>query len=128
MKVEEEQRKRLDRGIQHHPEMLPKLKKVVYENQDRNQPCRRNKDCLDNLKCEGASRGVLGICTFVCTDDASCGNGYLCRSGACQRDCAEVGEKCSARRVCCFFDEDGDKNTDAECRTSEEEDELRCRI
>ena len=87
----------------------------VYENQDRNGSCFENDDCMEGFTCEGAEGDTAGTCQVVCAEDADCGNGFLCRSGDCQKDCAEIGEKCSARRVCCFFDENADRVSDAEC-------------
>ena len=89
--------------------------KQTYENQDRNGLCWKTKDCLSGLICEGATREKAGKCTFVCHRDSDCGNGYLCRDDGCQRDCAEIGEKCSPRRACCFYDNDNDDVNDAEC-------------
>ena len=83
--------------------------------QDRNGPCYRGSDCLAGFTCEGASKEVPGTCQVVCQQDSDCGNNALCKEGKCQKDCAEVGEKCSDRRVCCFFDENGDRETDSRC-------------
>jgi hypothetical protein len=98
-----------------------------YENQDRNAPCFKDGDCLSGLSCEGATKDEPGRCTFVCKADKDCGNGYLCRAGSCQKDCSGPGEKCSDRRVCCFFDADGDKASDAVC-APDETGEIRCLV
>ena len=95
--------------------------------QDRNGPCARDRDCLPGLTCEGATRQATGTCQALCTRDSDCGNGALCRSGQCKKDCAEVGEKCSDHRVCCFFDENGDKETDSRCVRGASGDE-RCTV
>lgn len=87
----------------------------VYENHDRNESCWEDADCMEGLTCKDAEGETAGTCQTVCSSDADCGNGFLCRSGQCQKDCAEMGEKCSVRRVCCFFDENGDRTSDAEC-------------
>lgn len=90
----------------------------VYENQDRNGFCFKDEDCMEGFICKDAEGETPGTCQTLCKDDADCGNGFLCRSKQCQKDCAEIGEKCSARRVCCFFDENGDRTSDAECSGS----------
>lgn len=95
--------------------------------QDRNGPCYRESDCLEGFTCEGATKEAPGTCQVVCQRDSDCGNNALCRSGKCQKDCAEVGEKCSERRVCCFFDENGDRETDSNCLPDETGD-IRCII
>lgn len=87
----------------------------VYENQDRNGSCFENDDCMEGFTCEDAEGDTPGTCQIVCADDADCGNGFLCRSKQCQKDCAELSEKCSSRRVCCFYDRDGDRTSDAVC-------------
>jgi hypothetical protein len=96
-----------------------------YENQDRNQPCWENADCLSGLRCKDVLETTPGTCQLECEEDADCGNGFLCRNGNCQRDCAGVGEKCSDRRVCCFEDRNGDGKTDAACSPDAAGD-LRC--
>ena len=103
-----------------------KSTKPVYQNQDRNGSCWKTEDCLAKLLCEGATKDTAGKCTFVCQKDADCGNGALCRAGACQKDCSELGEKCSDRRVCCFYDDDGDDVNDAECEPPKEGGDPRC--
>ncbi len=99
----------------------------VYENQDRNGSCWETGDCMAGLTCQGAQDDVAGTCQKVCAEDADCGNGFLCRSGDCQKDCAELGEKCSERRVCCFVDQDNDRKSDSLCVPDENEDH-RCSI
>ena len=105
-----------------------KAPRIVYEDQDRNGPCWDNKSCLDGLRCKDATKETPGVCTFDCESDSDCGNGYLCRSSACQKDCAEVGEKCSPRRECCFYDANGNNNNDARCKEAPEGGDVRCRI
>ena|SRR3989344_1759569 len=95
--------------------------------QDRNGQCYRTSDCLTGFTCEGATKEAPGTCQVVCQRDSDCGNNALCRSGQCQKDCAELGEKCSERRVCCFFDETGDAETDSHCLPDETGD-VRCII
>ena len=89
--------------------------RTVYENQDRNGQCWDSTNCMTGFTCENATEETPGTCQNTCKSDADCGNGALCRSGECQKDCAEVGEKCSARRVCCFFDENSDRTSDVTC-------------
>lgn len=109
------------------PEAVVPAQKAVYENQDRNGSCWDDESCLAGLTCEGASEDVPGKCSFVCSEHSECGNGFLCRSGSCQRDCSDVGEKCSDRRVCCFHDEDGDNSNDVSCK-EDEAGSLRCLV
>ena len=103
-------------------------KKEVFEDQDRNGSCWKDKNCKEGLTCKNATKETPGTCQMICSVHSDCGNNYLCRDGECQRDCAEKGEKCSDRRVCCFFDEDGDKETDTSCVFVEEEKANRCLI
>jgi len=74
---------------------------------------------MTGLLCKGGTDDTAGTCQLVCSEDADCGNGFLCRDGKCQKDCAEVGEKCSVRRVCCFFDQDSDRVNDAVCKADQ---------
>ena len=94
--------------------------------QDRNGPCAGTSDCLLGLTCSIAPGAAAGTCQELCQRDSDCGNGALCRDGGCQKDCSGIGEKCSEVRVCCFFDEDGDRKTDAAC--TDIDGDMRCRV
>lgn len=102
--------------------------KPVFTEQDRNGQCWTTEDCLEGLHCENATKDVPGTCTFVCQSDSDCGNGFLCRMGACQADCAGLNEKCSDRRICCFYDDNGDGRSDSDCLPDESGGDVRCRL
>ncbi len=87
-----------------------------------NAPCESDGDCDEGYTCKSS-----GTCQIVCTEHADCGNGKHCRSGECKKDCSGVTEKCSNRRPCCFFDDDGDKQTDVSCIPDEKGDD-RCLV
>lgn len=93
--------------------------------QDRNGPCYADKHCLPGFTCTGATRDSLGTCQQLCTENRDCGEGALCKAGTCQKDCAELNEKCSERRVCCFSDKNGDGTSDLSC-SKDEAGDLRC--
>lgn len=88
---------------------------LVLAPQDRNGPCQKSDDCISGLSCKGATDDATGTCQIICKDDADCGNGFLCRLESCQKDCAELNEKCSGRRVCCFFDQNNDRKNESVC-------------
>lgn len=96
------------------------------EEQRRNAPCWQDGDCAEGATCEGETSDAAGSCQIACKTDADCGNGFVCRPNGCQRDCAEIGEKCSDRRPCCFFDGDGNRKSDAVCAEDDAGD-MRCR-
>ena len=102
------------------------LRQITYENQERNQPCRRDADCIEGLRCKDAGQ-ELGTCQIFCRQDGDCGNGFLCRNETCQADCAGIGEKCSDRRECCYFDTDNDNLNNASCKDNGTGD-VRCRV
>lgn len=64
----------------------------------------------------------------ACVQDADCGNGQLCAGGVCSAACAGIGEKCSSQRVCCFQDENGDAQTDAQCQSAVDGEDPRCMV
>ncbi|HLC75756.1 MAG TPA: hypothetical protein VJB82_01380 [Candidatus Peribacterales bacterium] len=99
----------------------------VYTKQDRNGSCWSTDDCIAGLSCVGAADSTPGTCQNVCAADADCGNGFLCRSGSCQKDCSELNEKCSDRRLCCFFDQNSDRVNDSACRNNDAG-EKRCAV
>ncbi|MBT4020930.1 hypothetical protein HOF17_00955 [Candidatus Peribacteria bacterium] len=107
-------------------EEAKKAERLVFENQERNGQCWKTKNCIDGLICKNATKDVPGVCSMECEEDADCGNNFLCRNNACQRDCAETGEKCSKTRVCCFFDTDEDRKTDVMC--VDREGDVRCQV
>ena len=94
--------------------------------QDRNGPCTGTADCLEGLTCSIAPDAAEGTCQELCSRDSDCGNDALCRDGNCQKNCSGVGEKCSDVRLCCFFDQNGDRKTDSSC--TDIDGDMRCRV
>jgi|GEM_PF-2123961 hypothetical protein len=103
-----------------------KAERPVFSDKGRNGQCWKTKNCIDGLICKNATKEIPGVCSMECEEDADCGNNFLCRNNACQKDCAETGEKCSNKRLCCFFDTDEDRQSDVMC--VDREGDIRCQV